>query len=254
MHSNQRMDFNDSQLFEPNPFTFYFRRLYRDIGLKAFYQFLNRPHYRPATRALFSKYAPSGIGLEVGVGARTVAPVNRTVLSDGYADHGTEASIAKAFFHADSIPCEDNFFSFIFSEHMLEHSTNPIKVLKEWIRTLKEEGVIIITLPHKDRGNDRYRECTTLKHVIEDYEKDVPNNDPTHLADWMENVVGKDLLPDHYKHMNPEEWLNTGSIHHHVWVTENIIELFEYLGLEVIYSCDRLYDRRDSFVVVGQKK
>lgn len=243
----------ESYQFPKSPLLFYFKGLYKDRGHKAFYQFLSRPHWRPWIRFLIRKYAPKGYGLEIGVGARTVAPVDRTILSDAFEDHGVDASIAKVFFKADAIPYPDKTFHFILSEHMLEHATDPIRILKEWSRVLKPGGKIFLNLPHRDRGNDRYRERTTLKHLIEDHENQVPDDDQTHLPDWMENVVGRGLLPDHYAHMKPEEWISTGSIHHHVWVTEDIVELFEYLNFKICYTTDKLYDRRDSFLVIAEK-
>ena len=240
--------------FPENDFLFYFRGLYRDRGFKAFYQFLNRPHRRPTTRKLLVRFAPVGIGLEVGVGARTVAPVRRTILSDGFHAHGQDNSVAKVFFRADEIPYAEGTFSFVLSEHMLEHSTNPIKVLKEWIRVLSPGGVIFVVLPHRDRGSDRFRERTTLSHLIEDYEKNISDADESHLPDWNENVVKKGILPNHYLHLSEAEWIKSGSLHHHVWVAADIIELFGWLGLEVVHSEDVLHDRRDSFLVVGRKQ
>ena len=62
--------------FKSHDFAFYFKNLYRDRGLKAFYQFLNRPHRRAFSRSMIKKYAPEGIGLEIGVGERTIAPTH----------------------------------------------------------------------------------------------------------------------------------------------------------------------------------
>jgi hypothetical protein len=95
--------------FEPNDFLFYFRSLYHDRGPKAFYQLFNRTRRRPYSRGLISRFAPTGIGLEIGVGARTICPSTRTVLSDGYSEHGAANSIAKVFFMGDEIPYNLHF-------------------------------------------------------------------------------------------------------------------------------------------------
>lgn len=240
--------------FESSDFLFYFKNLKRDRGVKAFYQFLNRPLRRGYSRSLIKKFAPTGFGLEVGVGERTIAPTDRTILSDGFAEHGVGKSIARAYFKGDDIPFEEGTFSFVLSEHVLEHIPNPLKSLKEWIRVLKPGGKLIIFLPHKERTNDCYREVTPLSHLIEDYENDVPFDDDTHFQDWWENVVEKGLMPEHYKHIPKEELISTGSIHHHVWTEKEIKEVFEYLGLNIVYEDPKVYDRRDSFVVIGEKK
>lgn len=239
--------------FVHNEFSFYLKGLLRDRGLKALYQFMNRPLRRSHSRNLIKRFAPTGVGLEIGVGARTIAPVNRTILSDGHHSHGVDHSIAKAFFPAHAIPYPDGTFSFVLSEHVLEHIPNPIQALREWIRVLKPGGTILLFLPHKERTNDRFRSRTPLSHLIEDEARGVDALDPTHLAEWIELVVEKNLMPDHYKHVPQEKLLQLGCIHHHVWVTDDIIELFRYLSLEIVWSEDQVHDRRDTFVVVAKK-
>jgi len=240
--------------FENIDFIHYFKNLYHDRGLKAFYQFLNRPHRRPYSRSLIKRFSPSGIGLELGCGARTISPTNRTVLSDAYSEHGVHGSIAKIFFKGDTIPYPDNTFQFLISEHVLEHIANPIKTLNEWIRVLSPGGKIFLFLPHGDRTNDQHREKTTLDHLIQDFQNDVPFNDPTHFDEWKKNVIDKNLMPGHYQHLDKDELLNTASIHHHVWSEKEISQLLEYLDLKVIHVDEKVYDRRDSFVVIAEKK
>lgn len=250
--SKEQLEIKDYP-FESNDFAHYFKNLYRDRGFKAFYQLFNRPHRRSFSRNFIQKHAPNGFGLEIGCGTRTVCPTDRTVLSDAFSEHGVHDSIAKVFFKGDTIPYSSESFEFLLSEHVLEHIANPIKALKEWIRVLKPGGKLFIFLPHKDRNNDREREVTSLQHLIEDFEKDVPYNDPTHWDDWYNNVVGKGLMADHYKHLDKDELLNTASIHFHVWTEKEIVELFEYLGLRVLEVVERVHDRRDSFAIVAQK-
>lgn len=244
----------ESYPFEKSDFRHYFKTLYRDRGLKAIYQFLNRPQRRPYSRSLIQRFAPVGVGLEIGCGARTIAPTNRTVLSDAYSEHGVHHSIAKVFFKGDSIPYQDGTFNFLLSEHVLEHVTNPIKVLEEWVRVLRGDGFLFIFLPHKERTNDRFRQVTTLSHLIEDYENNTSFDDETHFDDWYEQVVQRGLMPDHYKHLSKEELLKTASLHQHVWTEKEIVELCQYVGLEIVFVDAKVRDRRDSFVVIAKKK
>jgi SAM-dependent methyltransferase len=239
--------------FQSSDFLFYFKTLWKDRGPKAIYQFLNRPHRRSFSRSLIKRFAPKDIGLEIGVGARTIAPTERTVLSDAYSEHGVHDSIAQVFFKGDKIPYSDGTFSFVMSEHVLEHIANPISALNEWIRVLRPGGKIILFLPHKERTNDSLREITSLEHLIQDEASKVPYNDDGHFQDWWENVVEKGLMPPHYQHMPKKELLDTCSIHHHVWTDKEIIKLFEYLKLKIVFSNSDVHDRRDSFVVIGEK-
>lgn len=240
--------------FEKIDFLHYFKTLVKDRGIKAFYQFNNRPQRRHYSRSILKKYSPYGHGIEIGCGARTICPTERTILSDGHSDHGIHGSIAKVFFKGDEIPYDTNSFDFLVSEHVLEHIANPIKALKEWIRVLKSGGHLYCFLPHKERTNDSYRDITTLEHLIDDYKRSTPYDDGEHLDEWITNVVEKGLMPEHYKHMDKAELLASASIHHHVWTEAEIVELFEYLDLEIIFVDSKVYDRRDSFLVVAKKK
>ncbi|SFO93719.1 class I SAM-dependent methyltransferase [Hydrogenimonas thermophila] len=48
---------------------------------------------------------------------------------------------------ADDIPVEDESFDIVLLAEVLEHIENPIEVLKECKRVLKENGKIVITMP-----------------------------------------------------------------------------------------------------------
>lgn len=226
---------------------------FREFGIKAVYKQFRRKINRNWSRNIIRTFAPEGPGLETGVGARTIAPVDRTVLSDAFDSHGAcNHSIAGVFFKAHEIPYADGSFSFILSEHVLEHIANPIKTLRHWMTKLQQDGVIILFLPHKQRTFDHMRPSTSLAHLIEDYEKDVPDNDLTHIDEFGELVISKGLCTQ-YENIQKDKLAETGNIHHHVWVTGDIVELLEYLGLEVLFVEDKVPDRVDSFVVVAKK-
>jgi SAM-dependent methyltransferase len=200
------------------------------------------------------QYSKTGIGLEIGVVERTIAPVSRTILSDAFKSHGADkTSLAKVFFKADKIPYEDDSFGFVFSEHALEHLSNPLKALFHWKEKLTVGGFLILFIPHQKRCCDIYRKRTPMAHIVDDYKKNIQDDDQTHVDDFYENVVLKGLTP-HYEHLKKEELARSGNMHHHVWVPEDLVELLNYVGLETVYSEDCVPDRRDSFVIVGQKK
>jgi SAM-dependent methyltransferase len=57
-------------------------------------------------------------------------------------------------------------YDFIISSHVLEHSANPILALAEWIRIIKEKGILLLVFPHKNGAFDHRRPVTTLEHLI----------------------------------------------------------------------------------------
>jgi len=240
--------------FINNEALFIQKSYFREYGIKAVYKQFRPGIGRAWSRNIIKQYASSGIGLEIGVGERTIAPVSRTILSDAFESHGAaDMSLAKVFFRADEIPYADGSFDFIFSEHTLEHLANPLKALFHWKEKLADGGRIILFLPHQQRCCDIYRERTPLPHIVEDYKKNMPDDDQTHVNDFYENVVLRGLTP-HYDHYNKEDLASSGNMHHHVWITEDLVELFQYVGLDVIFSEDCVPDRQDSFVIVGEKQ
>ncbi|GAB4432822.1 MAG: hypothetical protein OHK0011_15780 [Turneriella sp.] len=234
---------------------FYFRGLWRERGAKAIYKQFQKHLRRPWSRAVVRRYSapPRGIGLEIGVGARTIAPVTRTILADGYELHGRDRSIAQVYFPAAAIPFADATFEFVLSEHTLEHIGNALRALREWVRVLKPGGHLILFLPHHDRTNDHLRPRTPLSHLIQDFENNVPDDDVTHVEEWIANVTKAGGVPEHYRHIRKEELASTGSIHHHTWTGADMTEVFEYLKMQVVFCEEYVPDRTDSFVVVGRK-
>lgn len=44
----------------------------------------------------------------------------------------------------------DDFFSYVYSSHLLEHLTDPITALRNWWRILRPGGKLIVIVPHRD--------------------------------------------------------------------------------------------------------
>lgn len=77
-------------------------------------------------------------------------------------------------------------YDFVLSSHMLEHSANPLKALREWKRVLKPGGLLLLVLPHKDGTFDHRRPVTTLDHILDDYLRGTGEDDLTHLPEILE--------------------------------------------------------------------
>lgn len=229
----------------------YFRQLWRRHGWRALVKQCRFQFRRPFSRSLIKRYA-QGTGVEIGVGAYTLAPVSRTLLSDAHRDHAGDQSLATHFFPAEQIPFPDQSFDFVLSEHVLEHLGNPLGALREWMRVLKPNGTILLFLPHSGRTFDSDRKRTPLAHLIEDEKNKTPNHDTTHLSEWKEKVIDTGKA-QHYALTPINEHPLRGLIHHHVWVPADLAEMAQYLGLQVLESHELCPDRQDSFVVVLKK-
>ena len=130
---------------------------------------------------LAAKYL-HGAGLEIGA-LHFPQKVPRGVVVK-YVDYATREENIKKFpelqassivetdhiengFELASIP--EGSQDFIIANHVLEHAANPIRVLLNWGRLLKPEGVLMVTLPVAERCFDKGRRQTTLEHLVEDH-------------------------------------------------------------------------------------
>ena len=134
---------------------------------------------------------------------------------------------------------------YVCASHVLEHLTNPIKAIIEWVRILRSGGVLWLKIPDKKKTFDRARERTKLSHLIEDFERSVPVDDPTHVEDNNNNTI-------------PQRQQNHPYIHNHVWIPEDIVKLFEYLRkinvpLAMSYCKESSSKNAQDFWIVAKK-
>jgi len=81
-----------------------------------------------------------GKGVDIGCGARTI---NDDILRLDI-DEAVKPDIVAS---GDDLPFKDNKFDYIVSIHSFEHFPNSKKLLKEWLRVIKEGGIIAIVHP-----------------------------------------------------------------------------------------------------------
>ncbi|MBN2009238.1 class I SAM-dependent methyltransferase [candidate division KSB1 bacterium] len=58
------------------------------------------------------------------------------------------------------IPVAENTFDIVFHQGLLEHFTNPVELLKENVRVLKKDGLLLVDVPQ------RYHIYTVIKHIL----------------------------------------------------------------------------------------
>ena len=131
----------------------------------------------------------------------------------------------------------DQSYDFILSSHNLEHFANPVKALREWRRVTRPGGGLILVLPNYAKTFDHQRAPTTVKHMLEDYERNTQEDDLSHLPE---------ILRAHDLSMDPgagsaEEFrsrsLNNFTnrcLHHHVFDETNSRELLTACEMTVL--------------------
>ena len=141
---------------------------------------------------------------------------------------------------------------FVCASHLLEHLANPLKAIAEWKRVIKKGGIIYVGVPDKRHTFvDHKRDRTPLSHLIDDFEKDVDQTDTTHIAEFIEQLNenepcdGNSEQSSGYVIGNPES-----EVHNHVWVADDVKEIFEHMGLVIPYGPIL---RHGTIHIIGQK-
>lgn len=131
---------------------------------------------------------------------------------------------------ADRLPMlADGSQDFVIANHLLEHLPDPIGALREWYRLLKGGGILFLALPDKRLTFDRDRPRTTLQHLIGDHADRGAGSRIGHFEEYS-RLVHKQAGADFEKDV--ANLLATDySIHFHVWIPEDIVELLEYLRM-----------------------
>ncbi|MGA1791369.1 MAG: methyltransferase domain-containing protein [bacterium] len=132
------------------------------------------------------------------------------------------------------IPSES--YDFVLSSHTLEHIANPLRALYEWMRILKNDGIMVLILPHKDGTFDHLRPVTNLEHLINDFEQDVGEDDLSHLPEILRFHDLKMDPPagniDEFRKRSENNFVNR-CLHHHVFDTRMAISMMDYIGLRI---------------------
>jgi predicted SAM-dependent methyltransferase len=130
----------------------------------------------------------------------------------------------------------DDSYDFVLSSHSLEHTSNPVRALKEWMRVVKPQGAIIIILPEYRWTFDWKRQPTPVAHMIEDYERGTDETDLSHLPEILEyHDLSRDPGGQTQDAFHQRSLLNFENrcLHHHVFDQSNSRGLLESVGLRV---------------------
>lgn len=132
---------------------------------------------------------------------------------------------------------EPGSYDFILSSHSLEHIANPLKALGEWSRVLKSRGYLVLILPKADATFDHRRPVTSLSHLIADRDKNIMEDDLTHVPEILElHDLSRDPAAG-----NPEQFRTRcmanekyRGIHHHVFDQELIAGMLAMANFHVV--------------------
>jgi SAM-dependent methyltransferase len=151
--------------------------------------------------------------------------------------HGKQPGIQIICEGTDLKSIQGSSYECVLACHCLEHVANPFRALAEWKRVLKDDGLLLLILPHKDGTFDWRRPVTPLAHMIEDYENAVGEEDLTHLPEILElHDLSKDKpagTREQFRQRCLSNHINR-AMHHHVFDTVAALATVNYAGLQVL--------------------
>lgn len=144
-------------------------------------------------------------------------------------------------------------YDFVCSADVIEHVANPLHALFEWSRILKDDGIMIIIVPCKEKTFDHKRPVTLLDHLIEDYTCGTTEDDTTHISEVLElHDLSLDPLAGSFEEFK-EHTLNNHqnrTVHHHVFDGDLVIKMLDYAGYQI---CNVEVSRPGNIIVICKK-
>lgn len=181
-----------------------------------------------------------GYGIEIGAANCPYTFPSAEVDYADYFNQSREFLLGKrGFFHLDPPKCllsgiSDSKYDFLYASHVLEHSANPLRTLEEWLRVVKENGIIYIVVPNKLKIYDVRREPTPLTWFINRYDNDLWDFDLDEIktmVDMTEGLPNYDIPESEKKSLyslikeNPD-----GNHHYSVYDPISMIQFSNYVG------------------------
>lgn len=128
-------------------------------------------------------------------------------------------------------------YDFVLSSHMLEHTANPILALSEWLRMLKDNGLLVLLLPHKEGTFDHRRPVTSLDHMISDFNAGTTEDDLTHLSEILAlHDLQRDPEAGDFESFKSRSLKNFENrcLHQHVFDTRLAVRVVDYMNLKIL--------------------
>lgn len=135
------------------------------------------------------------------------------------------------------LPAGDGAYEVVLSSHTLEHVANPLRALREWQRVLRDDGTLVLVLPHRTPTFDHRRPVTTFDHLLADYERGTAESDLTHLPEILElHDLTRDKPAGDFEAFRARSLENESNrcLHHHVFDEALAARAVGWAGFDVL--------------------
>ncbi len=149
----------------------------------------------------------------------------------GYAEPRDRKTRLLDMHTAYEVPSLAGRFDAAISSNMIEHSPNPILLLLNFHRVVREGGYQYHAIPHYKYTFDVYREPTSLEHMVADFENKVDESDMSHNEDYIQSAIEKHGWQRKFHEIYPVAY---PYMHFHVFDECNISLLFNMVFEDVV--------------------
>lgn len=142
----------------------------------------------------------------------------------------------------------------ILASHVLEHTANPLRALKEIYAISKTGGIAVIIVPKINHIFDHKRPITTFEHLIADFESEITEDDLTHLDEILKH---HDLeldpgagIAEQFKERSKNN-LQNRALHQHTFDLALLEMCMKWANFKILYS---LTINPIHHICIGQKQ
>jgi SAM-dependent methyltransferase len=150
---------------------------------------------------------------------------------------------------------KDSTYDVLLASHVLEHLANPLKAMKNWIRVIKQSGVILLVLPKKESTFDWRRPITKFSTIFDKYNRNVGEDDLSSLDEILEL---HDLSRDPGAPQNPQKFkerclknYENRNLHHHVFDFDLLKQIALFFNMRWLGQL--LNDNHDQICLLQKK-
>jgi predicted SAM-dependent methyltransferase len=147
----------------------------------------------------------------------------------------------------------DEALDFVIANHFVEHTQDPLGMLRAHLRVLRPGGILYLAVPDRRKTFDADRAPTPIEHVVRDHREGPDWSRDLHREEWARLVekVPDEQVAEHVQMLRDTDY----SIHFHVWSPVEFTELLEHARSEegLPFSIELLQSNQDEFISILRK-
>ena len=141
---------------------------------------------------------------------------------------------------------KDSSLDYVLGFHILEHLPNASNALKNWIRVLKQGGLLVFAVPNKCVTFDKNRVVTSMNHFLSEFNNSSPENvhESEHEREWALSHItslnrANDLIFFEETRKTMKGVFSFGGAHYHTWDKDSFDEFIE--TTRKLFELDELF-------------